>query len=80
LASVHGQKTQNGDIALDIRLTHQEMANMIGTTRQSVTSALNLLRRQGVLEFDANHHILVHNETLLTQAGITAAPPTPPHS
>jgi hypothetical protein len=43
-------------------------------------TAMNLLRRQGVLEFDANHHILVHNETLLTQAGITAAPPTPPHS
>jgi CRP/FNR family transcriptional regulator, cyclic AMP receptor protein len=80
LAATHGQKTQNGDIALDIRLTHQEMANMIGTTRQSVTSALNLLRRQGVLEFDANHHILVHSETLLTQAGITAAPPTSPHS
>lgn len=80
LAATHGQKTQNGDITLDIRLTHQEMANMIGTTRQSVTSALNLLRRQGVLEFDANHHILVHNETLLTQAGMAATPTTPPHS
>lgn len=80
LAATHGQKTQNGDVTLDIRLTHQEMANMIGTTRQSVTSALNLLRRRGVLEFDANHHILVHSETLLTQAGIAAATPTPPHS
>jgi len=40
-------KTQNGDITLDIRLTHQEMANMIGTTRQSVTSALNLLASSG---------------------------------
>ena len=80
LAATHGQKTQNGDIALDIRLTHQEMANMIGTTRQSVTSALNRLRRQGVLEFDTNHRLLVHSETLLTQAGTAAMPPTPPHS
>jgi CRP/FNR family transcriptional regulator len=80
LASVHGQKTQNGDIALDIRLTHQEMANMIGTTRQSVTSALNLLRRQGVLEFDVNHHMLVHSETLLTQAGLAASATSPPHN
>jgi hypothetical protein len=39
-----------------------------------------LLRRQGVLEFDVSHHILVHNETLLTQAGLTAVPPAPPHS
>lgn len=80
LAATHGQKTQNGDITLDIRLTHQEMANMIGTTRQSVTSALNLLRRQGVLEFDANHHILVHSETLLTQVGMAATPTSSPHS
>ncbi len=76
LAATHGQKTQNGDITLDIRLTHQEMANMIGTTRQSVTSALNLLRRRGVLEFDASHHILVHSETLLTQAGMAATTTT----
>jgi CRP/FNR family transcriptional regulator, cyclic AMP receptor protein len=80
LAATHGQKNQNGDTAIDIRLTHQEMANMIGTTRQSVTSALNRLRRQGVLEFDTNHHILVHSETLLTQAGMVAAPSIPPHS
>ena len=80
LAATHGQKTQNGDVTLDIRLTHQEMANMIGTTRQSVTSALNLLRRRGVLEFDAKHHILVHSETLLTQAGMAARPTTTPHS
>ena len=80
LAATHGQKNQNGDTAIDIRLTHQEMANMIGTTRQSVTSALNRLRRQGVLEFDTNHRLLVHSETLLTQAGTAAMPPTPPHS
>ena len=79
LATTHGQKTQNGDITLDIRLTHQEMANMIGTTRQSVTSALNLLRRQSVLEFDANHHILIRSESPLMQAGIAATSTTPPH-
>ena len=72
LAAAHGQKTQNGDITLDIRLTHQEMANMIGTTRQSVTSALNLLRRQGVLDFDIHHHILVRGKTQATLAGTIA--------
>lgn len=80
LAATHGQRTQDGDITLDIRLTHQEMANMIGTTRQSVTSALNQLRRQGVLDFDVHHHIRVRSKTQVTQAGAVAPPMTPPHS
>jgi CRP/FNR family transcriptional regulator, cyclic AMP receptor protein len=77
MAASNGRRAANGDIHLDVRLTHQEMANMVGTTRQSVTSALNLLRRQGVLEFDANHHMLVHTNTLLTQAGISVTPTSP---
>lgn len=57
LADRHGRRAENGDIYLDIRITHQEMANMIGTTRQSVTSALNMLRRLGVIGFGPHHHI-----------------------
>ena len=75
LAATHGQKTQNGAITLDIRLTHQEMANMIGTTRQSVTSALNALRRRGVLDFDDSHRLYIHSERLLDKtvlSGLTA--------
>lgn len=67
LIANYGRTVANGDVCLDIRITHQDMANMIGTTRQSVTSALNLLRRQGVLEFDANHRILVHDGALFVE-------------
>lgn len=62
LADRHGRRGENGDIYLDIRITHQEMANMIGTTRQSVTSALNVLRRLGVVEFDGHHHIRLRGD------------------
>ena len=62
LADRHGRRAENGDIYLDIRITHQEMANMIGTTRQSVTSALNILRRLGVVEFDDHHHIRLRGD------------------
>lgn len=68
LAACHGRRTDHGGIALSIRLTHQELANMIGTTRQSVTTALNDLRRVGALEFDAHRHIQIHSELLLGQA------------
>lgn len=40
----------NGDrICIDLRLTHQDFADMIGATRQTVTSTLGELRRRGVL-------------------------------
>lgn len=41
---------QVGDlICIDLRLTHQDIADMIGATRQTVTSTLGELRRSGVL-------------------------------
>lgn len=36
-------------VCIDLRLTHQELADMIGATRQTVTSTLGELRRNGVL-------------------------------
>lgn len=75
LIASYGRTVANGDVCLDIRITHQDMANMIGTTRQSVTSALNLLRRRGVLEFDANHRILVHDSAFLSDAHFMSGNP-----
>lgn len=65
LAASHGRRTHQGSTVLDIRLTHQELANMIGTTRQSVTTALNDLRRLGALDYDADRRLHIHNESLL---------------
>ncbi|KPJ90361.1 MAG: hypothetical protein AMJ53_13770 [Gammaproteobacteria bacterium SG8_11] len=48
LCSRYG-KLLDSDIVLDIALTHQEMADMIGTTRQTVTTVLSMLRKKGVL-------------------------------
>jgi len=52
-------------IHLDIPLTHQEIADMVGTTRQTVTSTLSRLKRQGVLSIDT-HRIDIESEELLT--------------
>ena len=49
LCSRYGKRIGN-DILLDIALTHQEMADMIGASRQTVTSVLSALRKQGVLK------------------------------
>ena len=54
------------EILLDIPLTHQEIADMVGTTRQTVTSVLNQLRRQGVLSIE-NRRIRVESEDFLNE-------------
>lgn len=48
LGERYGRRAGN-EIFIDMAITHQEMADMIGTTRQSVTTVLNELKRQGLL-------------------------------
>lgn len=54
------------DAYLNIRLTHQEIADMIGTTRQTVSSLLNTLKRQGLLCVK-KHCIHIMSEKLLEE-------------
>ncbi len=42
------------EISLDIPLTHQEIADMIGASRQTVTSVLGELRRRGILQVEGH--------------------------
>ena len=63
LGARYGRR-MGGAIHLDIPLTHQEIADMVGTTRQTVTSALSKLKKQGVLSIDT-HRIHIESEELL---------------
>ena len=56
----------NGDyIKLDIPLTHQEIADMIGASRQTVSSSISELKKQGYLDTE-NHCIHIKDsESLL---------------
>ncbi len=71
LAANYGHRVGD-DVHLDIHITHQEMANMIGCTRQSVTSTLGMLKRLDVLSFQ-NHHICIHRDRLPSVAPGDAA-------
>jgi len=44
---------------LGVRLTHQHLANAIGTTRVTVTRLLGQLREEGWLNIDRDHHIVM---------------------
>ncbi|MEM9215320.1 MAG: Crp/Fnr family transcriptional regulator [Cyanobacteria bacterium P01_F01_bin.150] len=53
-----GQVTEAG-VRLNIRLTHQQLANAIGTTRVTITRLLSLLRQERWLTIDRQRHILL---------------------
>ncbi len=55
-------------VRLNLPLTHQEIADMVGTTRQTVTSTLNELKRRGVLSMEARR-IQIESEELLNELG-----------
>jgi len=65
-------------IALRIRLSHQEMANIIGSTRETVTVVLGDLQQEGLLEVKRRQVILKNLERLATSIG--AKPPDIPGS
>lgn len=72
LAERWGRVTPDG-IRLDLRLTHQELANMVGAVRESVTIALGRLAAAGEIE--------IRNRTLLIRpppAGAEGAGPPAP--
>lgn len=49
LCEEHGKETPNG-IVIPLRLTHEDLANLIGTTRETVTVQMIRFRRMGLVK------------------------------
>ena len=49
LCEKYGRRSETG-IALDIRLSHQEMASIIGSTRETVTVVLGQLQKENLIQ------------------------------
>ena len=61
LSETYGEKTEKGTI-LKIKLIHQDIADMVGLTREKVTRILDMWQRGGVIEILKNRHILLRPE------------------
>jgi CRP/FNR family cyclic AMP-dependent transcriptional regulator len=78
----YGRPLESGGYLLDLPLTHQEMADMIGTTRQSVSSAVTHFRQQGLLTTSGHRLCLMDPERLAdttsaTRTGLHAVATSP---
>lgn len=57
-------------IRLDLRVTHQELANMIGATRETVTTALSRFRKDGLTGVDRRCIVIQDIARLRRLAGL----------
>ena len=55
LAKKFGERGEDGSVTIDLRLTHQDLAAMVASTRESVTKVLNEMRNRGVIEIEGGH-------------------------
>lgn len=69
LIEEHGRQTPDG-IQIDFKITHKELADMIGSARENTTSALNLLEREGILN-KRRYRIIVTDEERLREKSKT---------
>ncbi|WP_245703299.1 Crp/Fnr family transcriptional regulator [Streptomyces lushanensis] len=49
LATDFGRPEEDGSVAIPLRLSQQELASLLGASRESATRGLRLLREQGII-------------------------------
>jgi CRP/FNR family transcriptional regulator, cyclic AMP receptor protein len=64
LAKRHGIRDAQGTI-IDLKITHQELAEMVGTSRETVTRVIARLRKQGIIEIRDRRMTLINAQALL---------------
>ena len=62
LANKFGQEVERGQ-RIDLRLTHQELSEIIGTTRVTVTRLLKDFENQGIIERLPRKFIVLHEKS-----------------
>ncbi len=66
LSEEYGNPTRDG-ILLSIKVTHQEMANLIGSIRETVSATLGEFKKEGLITFEGRKIIILRPELLKKQ-------------
>jgi CRP/FNR family transcriptional regulator len=71
LTGEYGEKHDEG-ITLNIKLTHQDIANMVGITRETVTRVIDKWQREKEITVLKNKVILLHPDFLKKDLGLSS--------
>jgi len=63
LGERHGSQTSKG-LEIDLRLSQQDLAAMVGASRVSVSKQLSLFQSEGLISVDKQHISILHPEKL----------------
>jgi CRP/FNR family cyclic AMP-dependent transcriptional regulator len=66
-AHKYGRRQSNGDIIIPIRLTQSDVAELVGSTRESVNKIMSYMRRRKLISIDRDYRITVHDMKGLEQ-------------
>lgn len=61
LANRFGRETEQGQL-IELRLTHQEISELIGATRVTVTRLLKEFEKRGIIQRQPHHFIVLHEQ------------------
>lgn len=64
LAEDYGKSSSKG-IELDLNISRQELANIVGTTRETVIRALTAFKKEGSIDIDKNTITIINMEKLM---------------
>lgn len=64
LSRKFGEGDAQGPVTIDLRLTHQDLAAMVASTRESVTKVLNELRNRDVIAIESGRITLKDHQAL----------------
>ena len=67
LAKNHGRKIPEGTF-IQIKITHQEIANLIGSIRETVSAILGEFKREGWISFEGRQMTLLRSDLLKKRA------------
>jgi len=60
MAAERGEEVPEG-VLLKLRLTHQNIGDMTGLTRETVTRVIDKWKKSGLMSIDENRYILIRH-------------------
>jgi CRP/FNR family transcriptional regulator, cyclic AMP receptor protein len=66
-----GKKDPN-KTRLELRITHEELSEMVGTTRPRISVFMQRFRKLGLIELNADHFLVIHEQKLTDYLAQTA--------
>jgi CRP/FNR family transcriptional regulator, cyclic AMP receptor protein len=70
LAQKHGKEQDDGTIVLKSEFTNKDLANMIGTTRETISRTLTKMKKDELIEVDDEGNMIVDVEILMEEINL----------